>query len=331
MSTSAIRVHAILYLSAVRTHGSYALAARALGLTPPALVKQIGLFQTELGVSLVDANRQGVRLTTGAGQFLDACLSHLDGIELAMRQIQNATTRPTGILTIGGIQSFIDLLAPHVPRFLAQNPEITFDVRAVSTKAQIRAAHQEILLLQGWPDVPDRVRKIIAAGRLITCASPEYWRRYPIPQHPSEIEGHNALLFAHYDGAVNDLWRYQKGNEIVAVTMRGNYTSDIRSFTVNHALAGRGVIRTTDIHVNHYLTSRQLVQVLGDWDMLDAAPLALYIPPAAKRPARVNAFVDFATQVFSELQSGHPAVPHDIPFWHGMHTRASDVLKIRHD
>lgn len=331
MSTPSIRIQAILYLSAVRTHGSYALASRALGLTPPALVKQIGLLQTELGVSLVDANRQGVVLTPGASQFLDACLSHLDGIELAMRQIQNATSRPTGMLTIGGVQAFIDLLAPHFPRFLVHNPEITFDVRSVSTKRQIREARQEILLLQGWPDVPDRVRKIIAAGRLITCASPEYWRRHPTPQHPSEIEGHNALLFAHYDGEVNDLWRYQKGSEIVSVTMRGNFTSDIRSFTVNHALAGRGVIRTTDIHINHYLASRQLVQVLADWDMLDAAPLALYIAPASKRPARVNAFVDFATQVFSGLQSGHPAVPHDIPFWHGMHSRASDAIKIPHD
>jgi DNA-binding transcriptional LysR family regulator len=300
-------------------------------LTPPALVKQIGLLQKELGVALVDTNHQGVTLTPAASEFVEACLSHLDGIDLAMRQIQASTARPTGTLTIGGVQAFLDLLAPHFPRFLAQNPEIRFDVRSVSTKAQIRAAHQEILLLQGWPEVPDRVRKIIAAGRLITCASPEYWRRHPTPQHPSEIEAHNALLFAHYDGELNDMWRYQKGSEIVTVVMRGNYISDIRSFTLNHALAGRGVVRTTDIHVNHYLASRQLIQVLADWTMLDAAPLGIYTAPAAKRAARVNAFVDFTTNVFSGLQSGHPAMPHDIPFWHGTHPKASDVLKRPHD
>jgi hypothetical protein len=65
--------------------------------------------------------------------------------------------------------------------------------------------------------------------------------------------------------------------------------------------------------------------------MLDAAPLGIYTAPAAKRPARVDAFVDFTTNVFSGLQSGHPAVPHEIPFWHGMHPKASDVLKRPHD
>ena len=73
---------------AAAEHGSFARAARALGLTPAAVSKSVAALEAELGRRLFERTTRAMRPTVAGEAYLDACrraLSILDEGEAAAR------------------------------------------------------------------------------------------------------------------------------------------------------------------------------------------------------------------------------------------------------
>jgi DNA-binding transcriptional LysR family regulator len=122
-------------LVAVAQHGAITEAARALGLTQPALSRRIQQLETELGTPLFERSRKGVVLTeTGRlaereSRVLIERYTHLKEQIAALQRLDAGTVR------LGGGATAIEFVVPPaIARFQAAHPAIRFRVKEAGSR-----------------------------------------------------------------------------------------------------------------------------------------------------------------------------------------------------
>ncbi|WP_323766634.1 LysR family transcriptional regulator [Marinovum sp.] len=117
------------HLAAVGRHGTFVSAARALGLSQPALSLSIQRLEDILKVTLVERGRNGAVLTE-PGRLLAQRSEEVDALIAAVvHDIDLATQGITGKLRIGGTPLATSNIIPDtISRILAQTRDVEFEI-----------------------------------------------------------------------------------------------------------------------------------------------------------------------------------------------------------
>ena len=111
--------------------------AALLNLSQPALSKQIGLLESEIGAPLFNRNRQGVSLTEAGKSFLteaSALVRHFDEVYEYGKRIAQGKT---GSLSIGFGFSTVTLVPRVISRFRQAFPDVQINLRDLSSAEQL--------------------------------------------------------------------------------------------------------------------------------------------------------------------------------------------------
>jgi Transcriptional regulator len=300
------KLRSLQYFIAAAECGSFSKAARHLEVSIPAVAKLVATLERDLGVPLFERSAQGLALTTHGTLYLEQCRPAVDLLGDAEDRLRASVSRPRGALVIG-VQHLIahTVLAEALPRFQARYPDIQLDLRnntQVTGEDDLRSI--DVFLSMSWPDMPDMIHRRLGTSRFRVCASPEYWARHGMPQHPRDLEHHNCLTIRTQRGAVMDLWNFTRGEEKASVVVKGWLTASNthRDTVINLVLAGHGVMRVLDFTDEPLFAEGRLMAVLPDWEAGDAPPVSLSYWPSGRRTARVRVFLDFITQLFRGIE-----------------------------
>jgi LysR family transcriptional regulator, regulator for bpeEF and oprC len=327
------RLRALQYFAAAAAEKSLSGAARGFGVSVTAIAKLINALERDLGVKLFDRTSRGLTLTAEGTRYLDACEPALAQLDAADERLRMSTLRPKGTVVVG-VQHVIarGWLTAALPRFHERYPDIELDVRDFQRVTEAQVSGVDVMLVIGWPKVDDLVLRRIAAGRFVVVASPAYWDKYGMPNRPKDLERHVCLPIRAVDGTVMDVWAFERGAEHESVVASGWLTTSNahRDLVIELALAGHGVIRILDWTNLPELTSGSLVRALKDWESTEAPPVNLLYSASVRRTPRVRLFIEFATDLFRELDRvrGQPVVSTERPRWLRRHyVRASGITR----
>ena len=301
------RLRALQYLVAATEASSFSGAARELGVSAAAVAKLVTALEQDLGMRLFERHAQGLALTAGGASYLEACRPALAQLADADEQARARTAQARGTVVVG-VQPVIaqEWLTAALPRFASMYPEILLDIRYFMrvTEEQVRGV--DAFLVLGWPSqAGDLVQRRIGAASFVVCASPSYWAMHGMPGHPSDLEHHNCLCIRSNTGSVMDLWRFKRGDEEVSVAARGTVVVDNvhRDMVLDLIIAGAGVARISNgTSARAEIASGLLVRALTDWELDEVPPINLLYTPSVRRIPRVRLFLDFATQLFQEIE-----------------------------
>lgn len=98
---------------AVAVEGSYAAAAKALGLSKPTVWQQVRALERELGVTLVEPGARRVELTAEGRLLLDLVQPHVSGLDSLVRLFETQRLHLQQRLLIASTPY---LIAHHLPR-----------------------------------------------------------------------------------------------------------------------------------------------------------------------------------------------------------------------
>ncbi|ROO85474.1 DNA-binding transcriptional LysR family regulator [Actinocorallia herbida] len=101
--------------------GGVTRAAELLHLVQPAVTRQIRGLERELGVTLFERTRQGMRPTEAGTKLIERARRALTELDRARAEIQPAPGEITGIVTVGLLESSADLLAERLVAALAHD------------------------------------------------------------------------------------------------------------------------------------------------------------------------------------------------------------------
>lgn len=110
-------------------------AAKALGLTQPAVSQQVQMLERALGFRLVERSGRGIRLTEGGLEVASTCLLIMRSIERLERVAEELRGLVRGSLEIGASQVTANYyLSRALAAFTVQHPVIKVNIRVSDTQ-----------------------------------------------------------------------------------------------------------------------------------------------------------------------------------------------------
>ena len=120
-----MELHQLGYFCAVVKTGSFTKAAEQEGVSQPTLSQQIRRLEQSLGAELFTRQGRAVRLTHAGNSLFPFAQEILHQSKQAAAQVRHLTIDIRGPLRVGVIPTILPyMIAPHLPEFLRQYPEI---------------------------------------------------------------------------------------------------------------------------------------------------------------------------------------------------------------
>jgi DNA-binding transcriptional LysR family regulator len=130
------------YFLAVAEERHFAKAAQRLGMSQPPLSQQILVLEQQLGVSLFERSRQGVRLTREGAALLGPVQRFMEHAQRLQAVVDDARAGRSDSITIGAIQSALFDIMPRLMRMAKQRyPHLSVSMSEMKS-AQALAAVQ---------------------------------------------------------------------------------------------------------------------------------------------------------------------------------------------
>src|SRR4051794_18268842 len=112
-------------LHAVVQHGSFSAAGDAIGLTQPAVSRQVSLLERRLGTQLVRRTQQGVKPTEAGRLLVEHTGAILDRLRLAEAQVAELAGLRSGHVRLGSFFTALVFLSAELAVLLeARHPEL---------------------------------------------------------------------------------------------------------------------------------------------------------------------------------------------------------------
>lgn len=257
------------YLDNVRTFvrvydlGSMSAAGRDLRISPAVTSSRISQLEEHLGVRLFQRTTRSLTPTEQGKAFYRGAMDILEAIETAEAQIVNITENLKGSLFVAApLGVGRRLIAPQVPGFLEQYPEVSLRLRLTDRKVDLTTEGLDLAFFLGLPEDSNlRIRKIADVERVL-CAAPSYVAARGMPANGAElVAAKHECLNLRFPGATEFQWRLITPEGPQRFRVEGRYECDDGDVLTEWALAGHGIAMKPLFEVADHLASGALVAV----------------------------------------------------------------------
>lgn len=257
------------YIDNIRTFvrvyelGSMSAAGRDLRVSPAVTSSRISQLEEHLGVRLFQRTTRSLTPTEQGQSFYRGAIEILEAIETAEAQIVNITENLRGSLYVAApLGVGRRLIAPQVPDFLAQYPEVNVRLRLTDRKVDLTTEGLDLAFFLGQPEDSNlRIRKIADVERVL-CASPDYVAKRGMPVSGEDLVSDNhECLSLRFPGATEFQWRLNTPTGPKRFRVSGRYESDDGDVLTDWALAGHGVAMKPIFEIADHLRDGRLVPV----------------------------------------------------------------------
>jgi DNA-binding transcriptional LysR family regulator len=133
--------------------------------------------------------------------------------------------------------------------------------------------------------------RFLGTNPWVLAAAPKYLKKQGVPKRPSDLSGHDALIYSSVQG--DDVWRLSgpKG-EAVTVPVTGRMRSNNLSAVLAAARNGLGVAALPRYVAVDSLAAGHVVEVLKDYALPEQEIHAVF-PSPKLMPGKLQAFVAF--------------------------------------
>ena len=292
--------------------GSFAAAARELGISPVAVSQNISRLEQGLGVRLLARSTRALQITPEGQAFLEQCKGPLAQLDAACKDASSDAKDASGKLRVTIISPLAFLyLVPLLPKFFARYPNIQLELELSEDSTSLIAKRFEVGIRVGALNDAAFVARPLGPMRLLLCASPAYLAQRAVPSNLHDLASH-ALLQLQISGREQATPFYVQtrsdgARSMQMVQLPGRFIcNDFRSL-LQACIDGVGIAQIPQPLALPALRDGHLKTVLPDY-MLDGWQLFIHYPSRKQLPARVRAFVDFCIEHFG----GHADLSADV-------------------
>ncbi len=282
---------------------SFAGASRELNLSPAVVTRLVADLEEHLGARLINRTTRRLALTDIGELYLERVRLILTEVEEAEALASTASSEPRGHLRVLSPPAFaVHQLAKHLPAFHEQYPKVTIELSAPGPVESIDETFDVTILSVARRALDgDFIARRLARSEVIACASPAYLDQRGRPQHPRDLEKHDAMLptflrdVTFRRGVFGD--DEPEGETHSLVPTRPVLGTTHIDMLYAAALHGLGIAGLPSFVAEDALLEHALERVLPEWRLFNATIYAA-MPTRKHVPARTRAFVDFLVKVF---------------------------------
>lgn len=277
--------------------GSFAGAARQLGLSAAAVSKNIAELEAHLKVRLINRTTRSMSLTEAGAAYVERLARILDDLDEADAALAPVGASPGGVLRVSAPLTFaLTCISPHIPAFMDRHPNLRLELNLQDTRTDLIGEGYD-LAIRGSDRLEDSslVARELMTMTHVLCGAPSYFATAGRPTAPEDLKAHNCVQFT-LSGHANK-WTFSRAGRSVAVPIDGRYKVSSSIAVRDAVLAGFGLSLIPRIYVEHELAAGRLEAALDDWEADRTPVYAVY--PSRHLAAKTRAFVDFLLARFA--------------------------------
>lgn len=279
---------------------SFTRAAAHLGMPRSTASKALRDLESHLGVKLIQRTTRSVILTTEGAEYyrrISRLVTKIDETEAAMRDMGAAARGRLRIDLHSSLAGFV--LIPLLSEFRERYPDIQLAFGVGDRPVNLIEEGVDCVIRAGELADSSLKAKTLYKDQLITCASPDYLKRYGMPESPEDLEANHKIV-GYFSAATGEAWplRFRsRGREkqIVRFDIAANDSASQITMLVN----GLGVGQTHASVVARFLRSGELVTVMDEMTSM-RIPISVIYPPTKQLNARLRLFIDWLSERFAD-------------------------------
>ncbi|MDR6453149.1 LysR family transcriptional regulator [Variovorax paradoxus] len=291
-----------MFVQVVR-HGSFAGAARRLGLPPNTVSRRVQQLEAQLGTRLMQRSTRKLTLTSAGQAFHERCAGAVDGLVEAGQELITGSQQPSGLVRVAATADFFDFFPMEwVADFLAAHPLVRIDFVLSDARADLIAEQIDIAFRGGaLPDSGYVGRQLLGARTDGMVASPAYIAARGAPATLQDLANHDCVTSPHPSGRT--LWRLAgPGGAEEEVQVAGRFSGNTAQALRKAALAGLGVALLPPTMARLDLEAGRLVPVLPQYQRTGQGLSVLY-PSRKHLPLAVSAFIGMVKEKLSTVEA----------------------------
>lgn len=277
--------------------GSFSAAAIDLGLTQPAVSRQVSALEDHFSSRLLHRTTNAVALTFEGEQMIPMAMRVIEAVDAL-----GDTTCPEAAIAAGKVR--LSLPAPlalymsdRLPVLLKAYPKLSVELICREEPSDLVADGIDIEIRLGDVGNSGLICRRIGWTTAFLVAAPEYLQRKGAPGTPQEIEGHDCICYNR--GGNGHSWFFSNGSDEVAVRVAPRLGAN-NPVAVHHAtLAGSGLAILSHILVGADIEAGRLLNVMPDFPPV-RLPINVVYASRRNLPLRVRTVLDFLIDAVRE-------------------------------
>jgi len=292
------KLDAMTVFTKVVASGSFAEAARRLGVTRSAVSKAITELEQTLGARLLDRTTRRVTATEAGLAYYERCLAILAQIEETEAQISRLHDEPKGVLKVNAPMSFGTLyLGAAVADFMQRYDELRVELTLTDRMIDPLEEGVDVTLRIGAMADSSLIARRITSARLVVVASDAYIARFGEPKTPADLAHHRALHYGHTTTVQR--WQLTDKGQLVTVPITACLSANNGDTLRAAACKGIGLALLPTFIVGADIGAGRLRVVLPDYPPPEGTIHVLYAPNRFLA-AKTRVFIDFLVERFSK-------------------------------
>ncbi|MFM9923942.1 LysR family transcriptional regulator [Variovorax sp. H27-G14] len=282
-----------MFVQVVRC-GSFAEAARRLGLPPNTVSRRIQQLEAQLGTRLMQRSTRKLTLTSAGEAFHARCAGAVDGLLEAGQELVAGGQAPSGLVRVAAPADFFDFFPVEwVADFLAAHPLVRLDFVLSDATADLIAEQIDVAFRGGVLRDSGYIGRRLATRDGGLLASPAYLARRGEPASLQDLAHHDCVTPPHPSG--HTTWRLAGPDGVEEeVQVTGRFTGNTAQALRKAALAGLGIAQLPPTMATRDEEDGRLVRVLPQYRYMGRG-LSVVYPSRRHLPLAVSAFIELVT------------------------------------
>jgi DNA-binding transcriptional LysR family regulator len=283
----------------VAEEGSFAAAARVMGVSVPTVSRAVARLEERLGGRLFNRTSRQLALTEFGSSMAAKAGEIYRQAEEVESEAQDLSVQPRGQVRLAVPMSFgLRWVTPLLPKLMVQYPELSVDLHLSDASVDLIAeGFDAALRIAVLPDSSLVARRICSVTQYLV-ASPGYLKEHGYPTHPRDLAARRCLSYAYRSRS--QVWRFthEDGTE-EDVVPSGPLRVTNSDALLPVLLEGLAIAELPEFIASEYLADGRLIALLPEWHMMRGG-LYFVTPSARARPVKIKALSDFFTKHLAE-------------------------------
>lgn len=280
--------------------GSFANAARHLGVSSSHVSRLVTRLETQLNTQLLYRTTRQIRLTDAGDVYFTHCAHLFDGFQEALTAIGDYQQRPSGVLRLTCAATFGErYIAPLVNDFLQRHPQLSVHQEYTNRWVDIVNEGFDVGVRAGSMPNSSLIGRRLCARREYVVGSADYFRRHLAPRTLDDLAQHNCLIGS------TEHWSFDAEQHHRSIRVHGNWRGNSGEALLDGVRKGLGLAQLPDYYVRQHLASGELISALDEFMCTHTAVWVVY-PKHRHVSPKVRQFVDFLVDA---MDRGHWVPP----------------------
>ncbi|MFT6408239.1 MAG: DNA-binding transcriptional LysR family regulator [Arenicella sp.] len=289
-----------VFLQVVK-YESFSGAARALGMTGPAISKQVQSLEEKLGVKLLNRTTRHVSLTEEGAIYFDRARKALEDLDEAEQQIQELKACPTGKLKVNAPMSFgTQYLTKPIARFAEQYPDVELEIDFSDRWVDVSAEGYDVVVRIASLQDSNLIARKLAPCPIVLCAGKKLIEKQGLPDSIAALSDYPAVVYNLH--AQKEEWRYKNENDDVrSQTLKRNFAANTAEMQLEACLQGLGIALLPIFSAHPHLASGELLELFPEYQTYPERGIYAMYPQNRYLSTRTRLFIDWLSDLSSEF------------------------------